>query len=285
MTKQDGEVTTGNSSSEEVEWETWNADDVARAGEDADDDSGDFIKIAPGANVFRFLPPLKGKPKYTKVLQHYVPEMGGRKGFSAICTMQQTGRCDVCSLAHGLVTPSANHRPTPVDEELANRMRPTTKYIYAVSKRKASGEPGPAKLLSLTPGVHQSLAGFQGNGTIGGDFTRPDADGYDVIITKKGSGLNTEYEVNAARRNSPLSTDPAQLRAVILGQPDPRPYTLPLTAQELAKKLGQAAPMAAVVDSPRLPAGEAAPAQAPAQAPRRVGDDLENWTAPGRRGK
>lgn len=260
---------------EEEFWEGWNASDVSQATEDASDDSGDFLKLADGDNVLRFLPALKGRPKYVKILQHFIPEIRGQKGFTAVCTMNTQGRCLVCAFAQELAS-SGN----PIDEELAQQMKPKSRYLYSVSRRKADGAPSPAKLLGVAPTVHESLVRLQRDPTKGGDFTDPGPSGYDVIITKTGQRKSTEYEVSASRRSSPLSPDMATVRSIILGQIDPTPHTRALSQEELVRRLGPTASAAITAPSARLGTGTGGGTSAP----RRIGDDLDNWKGPSRRG-
>jgi hypothetical protein len=257
-------------------WETWSEEDVERAEADADADGGEFLALKEGANVVRFLPALRGGKKYVKILQHFVPAFGQRKAFSAPCTMPTTGVCALCAHASQL---AASH--APAERELAEKMKPKARYFYNVVRRGRGGVLT-AKVLAAGPGIHSALGRIQADKSTGGDFTDPTANGFDIVIDKQGSGLNTEYDVRPARGMSALHPDPQVVRGLITGQPDLSKFERPMTPELLLEKLGlNALPVSADLS---VPMRGGAPRALPERTqPRRAGDDMEGWKPPARR--
>ena len=93
------------------------------------------------------------------------------------------------------------------DKELAKKFSPKKKYlayclIYKDMKGKEVDESSP-KFVLLTSGVYQTIIELFLDEEEWGDMTRPDEEGYDLKISRTGSGKNdTEYTVTPCSKSA-----------------------------------------------------------------------------------
>ena len=193
------------------------------------DSAGDYLNLKLGRNRIRILPPAAGRSSpFQAVKQHYVEIPGGaKKGVAFVCPKVHGGdRCPACERAERLKT-SGN----AADYEAAKKYFPRNRYFANVIDR-GDVERGVVKL-PFGKTVYEELLALRNNTDVGGDFTNPGPDGFDVIIEKSGEGLKTEYKVFPARENSDLGCD-EWLDALhdLAAEAAPLPYA------EIMKRLG-----------------------------------------------
>ena len=167
-----------------------------------DAEGGDFMKLAVGRNVVRILPPLRGKDSPFRVTyQHYIETAEGKWVFTCP-RLEAKQRCPVCEHAQKMKK-SVN----PADRDAAYDMLPKRRVFCLVINR-AEPEKGPV-VLAFGKTIHEPLVKLRQDEDAGGDFTHP-THGMDVIIDREGTGkTDTKYDVNLARRSSPIHPDAA----------------------------------------------------------------------------
>lgn len=218
------------------------AEEASRGG------GGSFAKLQPGKNILRILPAEDGKPIIT-VHQHYVELPGMDGGVGVNCPQMMAKRpCIVCQYAAKLKA-SGN----PSDYEIGDKLYPRKRHYAAVIMRK-SEEAGP-QVWAFSKSILDYLVEMFDSA---GDWTDVE-NGYDICVTKSGSGLSTKYMVTAQRGTCPLSDDEDQANAWLDALPNLAQYARVETDQEIARKCGGTIP---------VPTRSATPVRASAPAAR-----------------
>lgn len=178
-----------------------------------DAESGDFMKLAVGRNVVRILPPLRGRDSpFLVAYQHYVDTPEGKWVFNCP-RMLAKQRCPLCEHAQRMKK-SVN----PADRDAAYDLLPKRRVFCLVINR-AEPEKGPV-VLAFGKTIHEALVKLRQDEDAGGDFSHP-VQGMDVIIDREGTGKNdTKYDVNLARRSTPIHPDAATVSAWADMMPD-----------------------------------------------------------------
>lgn len=182
----------------------WGGVDLSAAREQAVEvgasDGGEFLKLAVGKNVVRFLPPTGGaKTCFVVVHEHYI-DVPGAKGpvVSACPRMMAKQPCVVCSRCAEL-----NASGNPADRDASYRMR-AQKRIYSNVIDRKRPEMGPV-VLGYGKQIFDQLMGILEDEDAGGDFTNPTEGGCDIVIERVGTSKDdTKYTVRCSRKNSPL---------------------------------------------------------------------------------
>jgi hypothetical protein len=167
------------------------------------DSAGEYLNLKLGRNRLRILPPAAGRSSpFQAVKQHYVEIPGGqKKGVAFVCPKAHGGgRCPACERADRL-----RQTGNAADYEAAKKYMPRNRYFANVVDR-SDPDRGVVKL-PFGKTVYEELLALRNNVDVGGDFTNPGPDGFDVIVEKSGEGLKTEYKVHPARENSELGCD------------------------------------------------------------------------------
>lgn len=168
---------------------------------DASGSGGDFMSISEGRNVVRILPPKAGvRSPFYVVDQHYIKVPGAASAIKFVCPRKSMRKpCPACAKAEEM-----KRSGNPVDADMAKEFWPRRRAYVNVIDR-SDPEHGP-KILGCSKTVHESLVNMRQDATAGGDYTHP-YKGFDIVITRKGQGLDTEYQVNGARETSKLAPD------------------------------------------------------------------------------
>jgi hypothetical protein len=196
-----------------------------------------FMRWAEGENVVRLLPSpaAAGRAPMRTTNQHFVKNVPGlpNKVFSFACPRTELRQpCLVCAKVEAL-TRSNN----PLDKKLAEDIaaKPIT-YVNLIDRN--AEDLGP-RTIGLTGGQLKQLKAIRINPRLGGDFFNPNDDGFDLIVLREGSGLQTKYTIAADRNRSPLSRDVDQINDWIENQPDLESVVKPIIAEELIQIWGE----------------------------------------------
>jgi hypothetical protein len=188
--------------------------------------SADFFKPASGKNVVRFLPAKAGQKTFVTVQQHFV-DMPGGKAVSFVCPRIHAKRpCPACTKADKLRATG-----NPNDEQAARKLMPNLRVYAGIVDRK-NPEAG-VRVFPFGKQVYEQLLAIRKNEEGGGNFVDPGPQGFDIVIEKSGTGLNTEYKVLPARKESPLGND-----EWLDNLPDLARYGRVDSEEELQKRLG-----------------------------------------------
>lgn len=161
----------------------------------------DFLKLEVGRTVIRFLPPPAGQRTHLfKTWQHFINIPGSAAPVVFACPSRMANEvCPACAEANRL-----NRTGLSADRDCAKDFWPSRRIFAAVIDRDDPGK-GP-QIFGFGPMIDDQLNAIRRNEDIGGDYTDP-IDGFDIVIEKTGSGLDTRYKVFAQRNTSRAGSD------------------------------------------------------------------------------
>lgn len=185
-----------------------------------------YLKLKDGRNVVRILPPAPGKDMfYSEVFMHYGINKTeeNKKGVSVVCptTLGDNKPCPVCELTKSLWQLSKSKEDSY--QKQAKRLGRKKRVYFNVIDRgddlskfkkndegkwintDTNEEESPIKIMSTGVGILKDILGFIVDPEYG-DITDAEK-GLDVIITKSGTGLNTNYDVKTVRKESAIGFD------------------------------------------------------------------------------
>lgn len=218
-------------------YEDWSADDASAEKEELDklDPGSTFYKLEAGKNLLRFLPPMRGtKSPMPGIFQHYVEIPGKEQGQSVVCVAvhaEPKRPCPVCQRAQALQASRSSR-----DQELGKKLVAKRRHYANVIDRR-NEEKGP-QVVAFPKTVYELLLAIRDDDSAGGNFTDPGPKGFDITITKTGSGLSTSYKVAAARDCTPLCEDAAQAEEWLESMHPLGKYSQTLSNKEILEKLG-----------------------------------------------
>jgi hypothetical protein len=186
-------------SEEIVQYGSYSLDSAAedRAELDASGGSANFMSLKEGKNIVRFLPPLMGQTRpFKTVIQHYIKRAVGNQ-LVIVCPQQMAKqRCPVCEKIKILAGSRSR-----ADQELAKTYS-ARRRIFANVIDRSDPEKGP-QILGFGKMIQDDLVSIREDPNAGGDFCDPKV-GFDIVIERTGSGMQTKYSVSASRSDSEL---------------------------------------------------------------------------------
>jgi len=186
----------------------------------------DFMKLQPGKNKIRFLPSLKpGESPFIIVNEHFIDTPGGQKVRFACPRLMEKKPCPACQQADEL-----KRTGNPLDRDKAWSFYPKMRVYANVYDRENPGNP---RILAFGKTIWEGLKRIRRDRDEGGDFTNPMADGFDIVITREGTGLQTKYAVSSSRSDSALADDTSEIDRIIQAQYDLEKYSRVLTLDEV----------------------------------------------------
>ena len=186
----------------------------------------DFMKLQPGKNKLRFLPPkTPGQSPFIMVNEHFLETPGGQKVRFACPRLMEKKPCPACQQADDL-----KRTGNPLDRDKAWSFYPKLRVYANVYDRENPGNP---RILAFGKTIWEGLKRIRKDRDEGGDFTNPMADGFDIVITREGTGLQTKYAVSSSRSDSALSDDEMEIDRIIQAQYDLSKYSKVLTLDEV----------------------------------------------------
>lgn len=232
---------------------------------------GEFWRPPAGESRVRILPGRAGSSAFVKRWTHWVDVPGATKRVGFVCPRMQSAMlkqgarfCPACAKLDELREDSR-----PAAQDAAKKLEPKKKWVCNIIFR-GDPEHGPY-VWEIGPMIQKQLAGLRKNEDAGGVFTDPGPEGFDLIVTRAGSQMNTEYTVLASRKLSKLADDDTA-NAWLESMPDLARYGRVPTDEEIRRLTGGGARDRQEVDvTPRRAAGRGAPA--PQQARRRTAAD------------
>lgn len=156
----------------------------------------DFERLPSGKTVLRFLPGIENEPFFYHIKYHWL-------GNKVVYDRQQLGPDEynpISQYASQLWNASIEPNGNPRDGEHAKKLFAKDKYIYNVLVRGTGDEEDRVTVIETGKTIHKKLMKLMADGEIN-DIT--DAfNGRDIVITRTGEGLNTEYEVRERESES-----------------------------------------------------------------------------------
>lgn len=151
--------------------------------------SGTFWKALEGKNVIRVLPPWNDKGLfYFEATLHYGLR---REGKERALPCLGKGECPICRGIKDLAEGSRE------DQKLAKRFGPRTKYYANILDRKT----GKICIWGFSRTILSVLLSAMADEDDYGDITDPE-DGFDVIVERSGTSLDTKYQVRVRPKAS-----------------------------------------------------------------------------------
>lgn len=192
---------------------------------------GAYMKLQVGRNVVRILPnKTPGKMPFVRVKEHYIKVPGNDRAVVFACpTAMAKKRCPACEKADRL-----RQSGNPVDRDAAYELSAKMR-IYANVIDRNEPESGP-KILAFGKTIYERLMTLRKDEDAGGNYTDP-VNGFDIIITRKGTGMDTSYEVDAHRKLTQLSANAMQAAEWIENQHDLEGRAAVRSYEELIKSL------------------------------------------------
>ena len=180
-----------------VQYEGWSLEEAeTEAKQVSKFQATEILKLKPGKNKLRFLPKLPGHGSpFQIVWQHFVEGPERPVVFPCPWRMDQS-RCPVCDFGNKI-----SRSNNPADRDAARKLWPSMR-VFANAVDRSAQEDGP-KIVAMPKTVYEALINIRRDEDAGGDFTDP-KEGFDIIIEREGTGLNTRYRVATARTNSEL---------------------------------------------------------------------------------
>jgi hypothetical protein len=190
-----------------VKYEPWTPDEIDDEIAEIATES-DYLKLAVGSTVLRVLPKRPGtqaRSPMVKTWQHYLDIPGLSNAISFNCPRLMARRpCRACTRSDELRATG-----NPADFELSKQFKASMR-LYANVILRASEERGPV-IFPFGKMIRDDLMAMAHDPNWG-DFTDPGPDGYDITITRTGTGqTDTRYKTLGARECAPLSDDAAQV--------------------------------------------------------------------------
>lgn len=168
-----------------------------------------YMDLEQGENVIRFLPIAPGmKSPYRKTSMHYIEIPGHDRKFVFACPRVELRQpCLACAKERELA-----RSPAPADREAASQVGSNLRVLANVRNRKVPD--APPMVLGFGKMILNALTAIRKSKRLGGDFTNPGPDGFDIIINKTGEGLGTRYTVSGDRTPSPLAATQQEIDAI-----------------------------------------------------------------------
>lgn len=180
-------------------------------------------KAKEGRNVIRFLPALAEWPSpFVIVVEHFI-NLPGNILVNFACPKALAGKfCPVCPRVSKLYESGSDR-----DKKLASKMRAKKQVYSHIIDRLSEKEEPDIELFKFGPQIWDFLKKIRKDPDFG-DFTHP-IDGFDIIINREGSDIQTNYNVYPGKSNT-LDLD------IVTKQP-PQHKPLLLSADDIMEKI------------------------------------------------
>ncbi|MBE0438111.1 MAG: hypothetical protein IBX56_20210 [Methylomicrobium sp.] len=161
------------------------------------------LKPPIGKSKWRILPSWRGleEPLFTHAFgQHFIKDKNGEMVAVHVCLDKTYGKsCPICeSLARGI-------RNAESDETLNLLKEAQSSGTFLMNALRIDGdEPTVPVLLSLSPTTYEKVLDLIDQYAEEGVDLLDVNEGYDVVISRTGKGLNTKYDLNAAVKPSKI---------------------------------------------------------------------------------
>jgi len=235
-----------------------------------------FMELIEGENVVRILPPPEGATSPFRVTSmHYIDPIPGsdRKIVFACPRVEGVGICPACAKAEEL-----GRSPDPGQRERAKDLAHSLR-IYANVLDRSQPDVGP-KVLGFGKQIQMQLRAIRASPRLGGDFTDPTSKGFDIIITRTGTGRqDTKYNVAADRQCSPLADSDEGIVAILDLRHDLNALVDTVPPEELVAYFNSARSSLASGARPMGLAKPPAPSQMAAPAGPRLGSTVMQGAA------
>lgn len=219
-----------------VRFGTFTDDGLNASSQEADALSGsNYVSLDVGDTALRFMPPPEGKNSPFRITAiHYVksPSDPEKSLVFACPRVELKAPCAVCARAQQL-----SKEPNPVVRQEAKDLECKMRILANVMNR--SNPSAGVRILGFGKSIFDQLKSLRRNPRLGGDYTNPLSDGFDVVITRTGTGKNdTKYIVSADRNTSPLAATVEEMQELIDNQHDLDAEVVAVVPEQLVAAFG-----------------------------------------------
>lgn len=199
-----------------TKWQDYDVEDAEQDAEELKNSKSNksLAKLKEGKNRVRFVPALPGRNWKRVTYEHWidVPGLGTVRFTCPLFEAKQ--KCRACDTEKRLMASSKES-----DQTRGKRFKAQRKAYTNVVFRE--NEAAGVVTLPIGVSIENQLVEMRKDEDLGGNFIHP-VQGFDIIIVKSGSGLETRYAVHPADkgRSSELCEDAKQMNEWIAGQPD-----------------------------------------------------------------
>jgi len=209
-----------------VRYESLSDEQYEQESRKADAMSGStFLEVPEGDTAVRFVPSRVGAGAPMRAFkQHWVRDMPGLdRVISFACPLAEgVGQCPVCDLAAKLLA-SNNATDRKRGQSLQARLTIMTWVVDRGAVEMDDTLHG-LRLYSYGKGVKAQLDNIRRNPRSGGDYYSPEPSGFDIVISREGTGLATKYTLLPDRSPSPLGPTPEESQWYISNAPSLETY-------------------------------------------------------------
>jgi hypothetical protein len=195
-----------------------------------------FMDLEVGENVVRFIPPTLGvESRFRVTAMHYIDGIPGvdKMRVFACPRVELKQPCLACAESERL-----NKTGSKEDKDRAYRISAGLRVYANVINRKN----GRNMVLAFGKTIFDQLKAIRRNPRLGGDFTDPSANGFDIVINREGAGrTDTKYMVSASREATPLAPSEAEVMEIIENQIDLEALVDPTIPEEIQQMWGEVA--------------------------------------------
>lgn len=160
--------------------------------------NADFWIPKEGRNVIRILPAMDGQEFYSEAKVRY--NVGPKKKMVTVPLDSSPKNCPIHKFVDDLYKTKDKD-----DEKLAKKMKASSRYYFNIIDRSVGEDEegyGKVQVFGCGSTIFTDILGIICDPDYG-DITDPEA-GYDIIITKSGKGLDTEYKTVARPKQTPI---------------------------------------------------------------------------------
>jgi len=155
-----------------------------------------WLKLKPGTNIVRIMPPLVGMSEpWITIFQHFIKVPGGSQVVFNCPRRMSNERCPACEKADRLKATG-----NPVDEKAARDYYASARNIaFAINRDDPDSG---IQLMPFGTTVKKRLRHFREK--LGKNY--PDLhNGFDIVIERMGEGMNTEYQCDLGEEGPVLA--------------------------------------------------------------------------------
>lgn len=191
-----------------------------------EDNNAGWLKLNPGTNVIRLLPPLVGMAEpWVSFVQHFIKGAGDSKIVFNCPRKMGNGRCPACEKVDRLKATG-----NPADEKIAKGFYASNRNVgFALSRD--TPDLG-VQIFGFGSTVKKRLRHFREKLNI--DFTDL-MSGRDLVIEKMGDGMDIEYQVDLGEAG-PVFHDMKKFEAMLDALPDLNDFTKVLSYDTILEK-------------------------------------------------
>lgn len=167
----------------------------------------DYIELKEGKNVVRILPGHPNMDAFYEEVYYHRKSVGRKKSVNVICLNHGDSNADDCPICTALE--EVRRSRDKGDKQIWSEQRPKARFFMNAIDRTDNSP----KILACGISVMKQILGFVTDEEYGDILDVQE--GTDLIITRTGEGLDTEYDVKARRNSSPVFEEEDEIEALI----------------------------------------------------------------------